>query len=88
MANTNNTTNTHYASHSLPAETQLSYFPFADAIRHLDCSQLTIDESLAISFGCEDALLGLCHTLHFMGENLTSLASDNREQLSRKVLVS
>ena len=82
MADANSTTNACSASFSLPPEANLLHFPLADAFRHLDCSVLTAEENLALSFGCEETLAGLYHTLNFIGESLVTMVCDRRERFA------
>lgn len=82
MADANSTTNACSASFSLPPEANLLHFPLADAFRHLDCSQLTTEENLALSFGCEETLAGLYHALNFIGESLLTVVSERREHIA------
>lgn len=79
MADANSTTNAGSASFSLPSEADLLHFPLAEAFRHLDCHQLTTEENLALSFGCEETLAGLYHTLNFMSESLLTMVCEGRE---------
>ena len=69
MADANSTTNACFASSSPIPQADLLYSPLAEAFRHLDCRHLTTEENLVLSFGCEEALAGLYHTLSFMGES-------------------
>lgn len=84
MADANSTTNTHCASFSPLPDADLFHFPLADAFRHLDCSQLTSEQNLALSFGCEEALAGLYHTLNFLGESLVTVVSEKQEPVSNE----
>lgn len=84
MADANSTTNAHSASFPLMPEADLFHFPLADAFSHLDCSQLTTDENLALSFGCQETSAGLYHTLNFLGESLVTIASTNQERVSNE----
>lgn len=84
MADANSTTNTCSASFPLLPDADLFHFPLAEAFRHLDCSQLTTEEYLALSFGCEETLTGLYHTLNFIGESLLTMAGENQERMSNE----
>lgn len=81
MANADSTTNATLSPYKLPPEAVFN-IPLADAIRHLDCDHLTLEETLALSFGCEDSLAGLYSTLNFMGNALVSLSSEKPVQFS------
>ncbi|KLV63901.1 hypothetical protein DJ535_21540 [Citrobacter murliniae] len=84
MADANRTTNARSASFSLLPEADLFHFPLAEAFRHLDCSQLSTEENLALSFGCEETLAGLYHTLNVMGESLLTMAGEKQERMSNE----
>lgn len=84
MADANSTTNACFASSSPIPQADLLYFPLAEAFRHLDCSHLTTEENLALSFGCEEALAGLYHTLNFMGESLLTISSKGQENFAHE----
>ncbi|EOF4707064.1 MAG: hypothetical protein P0Y63_26075 [Klebsiella huaxiensis] len=77
MAAANRTTNACPESFSTIPEANLLHFPLVDAIHHLDFSPLTPEENLALSFGCEECLAGLCHTLHFLGDSLVTMANED-----------
>ncbi|EJD6422213.1 hypothetical protein M0K99_RS22200 [Citrobacter freundii] len=84
MADANSTTNACFASSSLIPQADLLYFPLAEAFRHHDCSHLTTEENLALSFGCEEALAGLYHTLNFMGESLLTMSGESQGHFSHE----
>lgn len=86
MADANSTTNARSASFSLLPEANLFHFPLAEAFRHLDCSQLSTEENLALSFGCEETLAGLYHTLNVMGENPERMSNESVCQLGHSLM--
>lgn len=46
--------------------------------------QAANDENLALSFGCQETLAGLYHTLNFLGEGLVTMANANQERISNE----
>lgn len=76
MATADDNTTTTAACNILP-ESSLINFPLANAMRHLDCRQLSEDELLELAFGCDDAVSGLHQTIKFLGDSLISLCTES-----------
>ena len=45
---------------------------------------ISTEENLALSFGCEETLAGLYHTLNVMGESLLTMAGEKQERMSNE----
>lgn len=57
-----------------------------DAFCKIDLSRLTPEEMLALADISEECFAGLCHSLHFTGKAIASLADNNELEFSAESL--
>lgn len=58
----------------------------SDAFCKIDLSHLTTEEMLTLANVSEECFAGLCHSLHFTGKAMASLANSNELEFSAESL--